>query len=157
VAQPDGRFVVARLRQRTVSLTARTDVIFTVHTLLQLYVQPFISAGAYDRYQVVAAPRAADPGVPIATRLLPGTDRIAALLPDGSAVSFDRPDDLRESLNATAVFRWEYRPGSFVTAVWTHRLDAGTAVRRSLGDAIRDFSGAGASAFLLKTSLRLGR
>ncbi|HET7617221.1 MAG TPA: DUF5916 domain-containing protein, partial [Vicinamibacterales bacterium] len=129
VAQPDGRFVVARLRQRTVSLTARTDVIFTVHALLQLYVQPFVSTGAYDRYQVVAAPRAARPSdrvAAITTRLL-SDDRIAARLPDGSAVSFDRPDEVLESMNATAVFRWEYRPGSFVTAVWNHRLDAGTA------------------------------
>jgi hypothetical protein len=68
------------------------------------------------------------------------------------------PDSVRYSSNATVVFRWEYRPASFVTAVWNRRQDASSPRREPLGDAIGGFDASGGTnVFLLKTSLRLGR
>jgi hypothetical protein len=138
------RPIVARLHQDTVSVITRADVIFDVHALVQVYVQPFISAGQYDRFQQLAAPRATAPA-----------DRFDAL--DGPP-QVALPDEAHGSLNATIVFRWEYRPASFVTAVWTHRQEAIAEGRRTLGDAWRGLTNRdGADVFLLKTSLRLGR
>jgi hypothetical protein len=145
-----GTWLVSRRRQQTAAMTARADLVFTVHAILQAYVQPFVSVGRNDRYQRLVSPRAADPR----GRFAPVTvDEAGGLVP-----GFTPPDAVRRALNATVVFRWEYRPGSFVTAVWNRRLDDSENVRTTLAHAIDTFGGAGAAdAFLVKTSLRLGR
>ena len=54
------RWVFARMDQRTASLTARLNYIFSPTLSLQFYAQPFISAGDYDGFMEVADPRADD-------------------------------------------------------------------------------------------------
>ena len=146
VSGPDGvtpDYVVGRLRQQTASLLNRADLIFNVRASLQFYLQPFVSTGRYDRLQRLVDPRAARP-----------TSRFAPL--PGRTV--DTPDGVERSLNATVVFRWEYRPASFLTVVWNRRQDTVAPGRASLAGAIGGFTGTGAAdAFLVKTSLRLGR
>lgn len=104
-------YIVGRLNQQTLSLTTRVDLIFTVRALLQLYVQPFVASGRYDSYQRLVDSRADAP----AARFAPVIESENGALPVG------QPDAVRCS-NATVVFRWEYRPASFVT--WS-----GTGVR----------------------------
>ncbi|HET6703226.1 MAG TPA: DUF5916 domain-containing protein, partial [Gemmatimonadaceae bacterium] len=53
-------WVVARLTQRTASLTARLSYTFTPDLSLQLYAQPFVSGGAYRDFQQVVDARAAN-------------------------------------------------------------------------------------------------
>jgi hypothetical protein len=117
---------VARDRQRTASLTTRADVAFSSRIVLQFYAQPFSTTGRYDRFQQLIAPRAADPAAQFMR------------IDDGSIASIAPPDATQRTLNGNLVLRWEYRPGSFFTAVWNHQRDV-------------------ADVFLIKTSVRLGR
>jgi hypothetical protein len=138
---PDYR--VARLRQETLALTLRGDLIFSPRLALQAYLQPFGSAGRYDRYQRLASPLDPDPG----RRFVPAA-------PDGLAA----PDGRQRTLNGDLVLRWEYRPGSFLTAVWNHRSDRlSQDVRPSpAGDLTGAFGDPAADVLLIKVSRRFG-
>jgi len=104
-------YLVARLRQETLSLTLRGDLTFSPRLALQAYLQPFSSAGRYDRYQRLVAPRDPRPERRF-TPVVPG------------AAGFAAPDGRRRTLNGDLVLRWEYGPGSFLTIVWNHQRDA---------------------------------
>ena len=129
------RWVFGRLDQRTASLTARLNYIFTPTLTLQFYAQPFISAGDYDGFMEVQEPRAARFGDRF--RRLPedeirqcadedgnvffGVRPRAAGCGDGAgfAYRFGQPDFNFRQLNSNAVLRWEYRPGSTLFVVWS--------------------------------------
>ncbi|HSJ23675.1 MAG TPA: DUF5916 domain-containing protein [Longimicrobiales bacterium] len=120
----DREYIFAELDQTTVSLTARLNYTFTRDLSLQLYAQPFISAGDYSSFRRVADPRAADFNTRFRTF---GDDEISrdgrtytATVADGAAVSFSDPDFTVRSLRSNAVLRWEYRPGSTLFLVWSH-------------------------------------
>jgi hypothetical protein len=132
---PAGRphYVLARLRQTTVSLTTRVDLAFSPRLTLQLYAQPFASAGRFDRYAEVASPRAARTA-----------DRVRVFEPermssdpagggwrfdlgaDGLATLPDPTFHVRD-LHANLVLRWEYRPGSALFVVWSQQREAALA------------------------------
>ncbi len=137
-------YIVGRVRQETVSLTLRADLTLSPRLALQLYAQPFGSTGRYDRFQHLVAPR--DP-VP--------AHRFAPFAIDGRLPA---PDAQERSLNGSLALRWEYRPGSFLTAVWNHQRDAASSlVTRSPGSTLMDlFGDPPTNVVLLKTSFRLG-
>jgi hypothetical protein len=116
---------LAALRQLTWSLTARASYVFTPNLSFQLYAQPFVSAGRYDRYREVAAARAHDldarfPRVAGVARAA-GVDHVD-IDGDGRAeYSIEDPDFTVRELRANAVVRWEYRPGSTLFVVWSQQ------------------------------------
>jgi len=72
------------------------------------------------------------------------------------AWSIARPDGTEHTLIASAVARWELAPGSFLTAVWSHRGDrAAITTTARLGD---ELTGAlaqpGSDVFLVKLGWR---
>jgi hypothetical protein len=120
------RYVLARIDQKTLRLTARVDWAFTPTLSLQLYAQPFVSSGTYSEYKEVIRPRASL----FEDRFRLYTDEVACnadlecevdLNGNGEAdFSFGRPDFNYRQFNSTLVFRWEYRPGSVVFFAWQH-------------------------------------
>lgn len=140
VAQPSAgdatRYVFANLDQRTVSLTARLDYTFSPELSLQLYAQPFLSAGAYDGFREAAEPRASrfDERLrPLSAgelRTCDGFYGVRGQEPGcedatGFAYSFSDPDFNTKQFRSNAVLRWEYRPGSTLFVVWNQgRTDA---------------------------------
>ena len=52
-------YIVARLRQRVASITARADIAFSRRITLQLYAQPLIGSARYNGFAEVVPPRAA--------------------------------------------------------------------------------------------------
>lgn len=161
------RYVKGRLEQTSAALTARLSYTFTPDLALQLYAQPFVSAGSYKEFMEVADPRAgrfddrfhtyaaaklAYDAVEEAYRV----DRDG----DGSVdFSFDDPNFNFKELRSNLVLRWEYRPGSTLFLVWSqdrtafHR-DRTIALSRDLD---RLLSTAGTNVFLLKVNYWLGR
>jgi len=131
---------VAHLDSRTLSATTRADVVLSPHLSVQLYAQPFATTSRFDLPQVVVAPRAADPFARVSA-----LDPLAT--PDASET---------RTLNASVVLRWEYRPGSFVTAVWNQVRATDSVpdadVRHAFG---RVFDDPATSVLALKISLRL--
>ena len=91
----------AQLDQTTTRITTRLNYTVTPSLSLQLYAQPFVSAGAYDGYKELLAPRAEVYDNRYAAFSYAGND-------DFNVVSF----------RTTNVLRWEYRPGSALFVVW---------------------------------------
>ncbi|MGQ0641476.1 MAG: DUF5916 domain-containing protein [Gemmatimonadaceae bacterium] len=114
VEHVDAHYVVGDVRQTTASLTARVDYSFTPRLSLQLYAQPFLSAGAYNRLGEVvnAHSRSAANRV---HRFTPG---------ERSSLDFANPDFAFNELRTNSVVRWEYRPGSTIFLVWSHGRSA---------------------------------
>jgi hypothetical protein len=128
-------WVRGRLDQTTASLTLRAAYTFTPELSLQVYAQPFVSAGAFTAFSRVTAPRAAT----YAERVTPYAETEIAYDAAGDAYrvdadgngeaefSFGNPDFTLRELRSTVVLRWEYRPGSSLFVVWSQGRSMQTA------------------------------
>lgn len=92
------RYLFADLEQRSFEIGTRADWTLTSKLSFQLYMQPFIASGDYHDVHALARARSAD--------YLPYTG------PAGD------PDFNFRSVRASAVVRWEFRPGSALYVVW---------------------------------------
>ena len=110
-------YVFGRLEQKTHSLTLRVNYTMTPNLSLQVYGQPFVSAGHYVSYKELVNGRAER-----------YEDRYAPYAYDGNA------DFNVLSFRTTNVLRWEYRPGSALFVVWQQgREGQGVPGRFALG------------------------
>jgi hypothetical protein len=118
------RYLFATLDQTTLSMDTRVNVAFSPALTLEVYAQPFVSAGDYGDLKQLHAPRtrAFDVfGRDVGTSARDSTG-VYQIDPDdaGPAPSFgvgDRDFSFR-SLRGNAVLRWEWRPGSTLYLVW---------------------------------------
>ncbi len=138
------RYLFAGLHQTTVSLTARLNALFTPNVSLELYLEPFLSSGRYERPKELAAPRTFEfneygSDVGTMSRTANGGYRID---PDGAGpvTSFDvsNKNFNFRTLQANAVFRWEWRPGSTLFLVWQQSRSA-RLLPTSADDRVGDF------------------
>ena len=83
------------------SLTTRLNYTVTPNLSVQLYAQPFVSAGDYGEFKQLADGRSRGYG-----------DTLRAVDYVGN------PDFNYRSFRTTNVVRWEYRPGSTLFVVW---------------------------------------
>jgi len=104
------RYVFADLDQRSFQLGTRVDWTLTPKLSFQLYMQPFVASGDFQDYHSLVAASTAD------------------YEPYLGAVA--NPDFDFRSVRASAVARWEFRPGSALYVVWNENradtLDTGT-------------------------------
>ncbi len=126
-------YIFGHIEQQTVNLTGRLDFAFTPDLSLQIYLQPFVSAGRYSRFRQIADPRAdnyEDRFDALETMVIPNGDpddyNDYRADVDGNGIfetyteSFADPDFNFKQFHANTVLRWEYRPGSVLFAVWSH-------------------------------------
>ncbi|HEX6909935.1 MAG TPA: DUF5916 domain-containing protein, partial [Longimicrobium sp.] len=168
------RYVFGTLDQTTVSLETRLDWTFTPRLSLQLYAQPFVSAGRYDGFKELTTPGefafaayGDDRGTlcrvggvyvvdPVAARPCP--TELPAQNDPNFIVRFGDPDFNVRSLRGNAVLRWEYRPGSTLFFVWQQSRSG----FEPLGDFDLDrdasaiFDGPSHNVFLIKASYWIG-
>lgn len=100
------RYVFGRLDQTTMRVTTRVNYTITPTLSLQVYAQPFISAGDYSGFKELANGR--------------------SKAYEGRYRPFDyqsNPDFNIRSFRTTNVLRWEYRPGSALFVVWQQGRD----------------------------------
>jgi hypothetical protein len=95
------RYVFGRIDQKTVAITTRFNYTMTPNLSLQVYAEPFVSAGEYSNYKELVDGRAER-----------YEDRYRPYAYDGNA------DFNIRSFRTTNVLRWEYRPGSQLFLVW---------------------------------------
>jgi hypothetical protein len=100
-------YLFAHLDQELLSFTSRFSYTATTTMSLQLYAEPFLTTGRYFRLRELASPRAAG-----------YDDRYRPFAAATDNASFNVKE-----LHASAVARWEYRPGSTVFLVWTQGRD----------------------------------
>ncbi len=126
------RNVFARLDQHTVSMNTRLNMTFSPDLTLELFAQPFLANGHYDRLAQYVAPRSGDivvygsgMGTVTETKDSKGMLVSSKVDPDGagpaSSFTISNPDFNIRSLRGTAVLRYEYRPGSTLFFVWTQQ------------------------------------
>lgn len=131
------RYVFASLHQSTLALDTRAEWTFTPALSLQLYAQPFVSAGRFSDFKEFLTPRTYAFAVY-------GSDR-GAIAAKGSTITVDpggpapsfrfgNPNFNIRNLRGNAIVRWEYRPGSAIFFVWQQQ--------RSDVETIGDFNGA---------------
>ncbi len=160
------RYVFAGLTQNAVSMNTRVNVTFTPNLTFELFAQPLIASGRFDRYNEFAAPRDRQRlvyGEDVGTvAVLPGPRDTIVIDPDGAgpAQSFRivDPSFTLRSLRGNAVLRWEYRPGSTLFLVWTRQ--AASQLSRGAIDFGEDsralLRGPSDNIFLVKVSYRIG-
>ncbi len=107
---------VARLDQKTVSVTTRLNWTASPTLSLQLYAQPFATGGDYSDWREVSDPHSRS----YAGQFTPFT----LLGDDAGGFNF-------KQFRSNSVLRWEYRPGSTLFLVWQQGrtqdgIDAGT-------------------------------
>lgn len=158
------RYVFANVQQREARLNTRLDWTFSPWLSLQLFLQPFASAGQFSRFKEFTTPRAfrfAEYGVDAGeVTTVSGGQRID---PDGAGPSpaFIVPtqDFTVRALRGNAVLRWEYQPGSALFFVWSQQREvelevANFGVANQVG---RAFADPGRHVFLIKYSKWIGR
>jgi hypothetical protein len=141
-------YTFAHLDQHTTSLTARLNFTFSPDMSLQTYLQPFVSKGQYSSVrQLSTTPRAEA-----------YDDRYAPY--NNPGVTSDPGGFNFKQLQSNVVFRWEYKPGSTLFAVWNSGRQGflpreGTESFR--GDVGNLFDLHPANTFLVKVSYWLNR
>ena len=92
------RYLFGDLRQKTLSANLRLNWIFTPTLSIEVFAQPLVSSVHYRQVLQLARPRTVEL---VPTEIDPGK------------YSFTFT-----SIRSSAVFRWEYRPGSTLFLVW---------------------------------------
>jgi hypothetical protein len=98
-------YVFAHIDQTTVNVTGRFNYTITPNLSVQLYAQPFVSAGDYTGFKEVADPLSES----YENRYKPFAY---------AAPIYGNPDFNVKSFRTTNVLRWEYKPGSTLFVVW---------------------------------------
>jgi hypothetical protein len=135
VTDTKAHYVFGRLAQTTVSFNGRVSYTMSPTLSLQLYAEPFVSAGDYSAFKELVNGRA-----------LVYSDRY-------SHFSYaDNPDFNYRSFRTTNVLRWEYKPGSTLFVVWQQARegsvdDGAFQFRRDFHDT---FNTPGRNVFLVK-------
>jgi hypothetical protein len=159
-------YLFGRIDRQELSTTIRFDVALTSRMSFELYAEPFLSAGEYGSFRLVADPRAdayADRFDPLDDDQLvrPGNGETVEIDVNGDAdVDFylSDPDFRVVSLRTNAVLRWEFSPGSTLFLVWQQsRRDYTQVGRLNFGDAFGDvFTTPGTNSIAMKVAYWLG-
>lgn len=100
-ATDDSRYIFARIYQQTVGVQTRLNYTVTPTLSIQLYAEPFVSAGNYSNFKELVNGR---------SKSYEGRYR--------PTLYSDNPDFNYRSFRTTNVLRWEYKPGSTLFVVW---------------------------------------
>jgi hypothetical protein len=160
------RYIFGDIEQRELSISTRVAWTFSPKLSLQVFAQPLVSSGRFDRYKEFRTPGTFAFDVYGRDRGSIVRDRATQEVrvdPDGAGMAptfqFDEEEFTVRALRGNAVLRWEYRPGSTIFLVWqqvredeTPVADLQAAMRP--GDAFRV---AAHNVFLIKASYWFGR
>ena len=159
------RYVFADLDQTTLYMDTRVEWTFTPLLSLQVYAQPFVSAGSYSGFKEFSAPRTYDFAVYGKDRgtISRSSDGVYTVDPDGPGLApsfaFGDPNFNVRNLRGNAVLRWEYRPGSALFVVWQQQREGFEPIGdfsagRDVGDIFKTVP---TNVFLIKATYWLGR
>ena len=125
--QPDTeeRYIFGSINQKTLSMSLRLDLVLTPELTIQFWGQPFIASGDYSDFKYITEPQADQFSDRFHTY---GTDEIVYvedgyydITETGSGLNYQigNPDFNVKEFLSNLVFRWEYRPGSYLYLVWS--------------------------------------
>lgn len=156
------RHIFADLIQETFSCSIRVNWLFSPRLSLQVYLQPFITAGDYTGFKELARPKSFSFNhFDNNNSTINLEDGCYTIDPDGTGetppFSFYDPDFNYKSLRGTIVLRWEYRPGSTLYVVWNqNRADYANPGDFKFGRDFRElFRAPGDNIFMIKLTYLL--
>lgn len=122
----DYRYIFGSIDQKTLSLSIRLDLVLTPELTIQYWGQPFIASGDYREFKYISDPHA-DQFTDRFHTYAAGEiayDELSSyysINEDGTdlSYSFGNPDFNGKEFLSNMVFRWEYRPGSYLYLVWS--------------------------------------
>jgi hypothetical protein len=123
---PAGINVVGRLNQKIASLTLRAEFYLNPKLSFRYYANPYFTSVDFSDYRRVANPHSAHANDRFHTF---ANDELSFDAPNNSyavtepgvpSYEFSNPDEFYSVFQSNFVFKWEYKPGSVLYAVWTH-------------------------------------
>jgi hypothetical protein len=153
-------YILSRINQKTFSLTLRLNYTLTPNLSLQLYTQPYVSAGKYSEFKEVIefqAEKYADRWHIFTSEellLKNGIYNLSPISETGEMFTFGDPDFNFRQFRLNFVLRWEYLLGSTLYLVWQNGInDYAEFGNLSLRDDLKGlFSSPSDNAFMLKIS-----
>jgi hypothetical protein len=143
----EARYLFGTLEQKTASLTLRADYALTPNLTVQLYGEPFVSAGKYRDFKRINDPKASRyrdrfrdfEGSEISYDASDGTYLIDEDRDGEVDYEISDPDFNVKAFNSNLVVRWEFSPGSLVYLVWSQgrsgtASDGSFSFRRDIQD-----------------------
>ncbi|MCB8994389.1 MAG: carbohydrate binding family 9 domain-containing protein [Bacteroidales bacterium] len=97
------RYILGKIDQKTLSFTLRVDYSLSPEFSFQYYGSPFVSRGLYSEFKELTNPTAEN-----------YYDRY-----ENYTGPVNNPDFNFHEFRSNLVLKWEYRPGSFLYAVWS--------------------------------------
>jgi len=153
-------YILGRIDQTTLSLTVRLNYTLTPNLSLQIYSQPYVSAGKYSEFKDATQLRAEN--YDARWHIFSGNEiffenNYYHLIPPeagGDEISIYNPDFNFRQFRLNLVLRWEYLPGSVLYLVWTNGIeDYANTGSLSLGDDFQSlFNSPSSNVFLVKVS-----
>ena len=153
-------YILGRIDQTTLSLTVRLNYTLTPNLSLQIYSQPYVSAGKYSEFKDATQLRAEN--YDERWHIFSGNEiffenNYYHLIPPeagGDEISIYNPDFNFRQFRLNLVLRWEYLPGSVLFLVWTNGInDYANTGSLSLGDDFKSlFNSPSHNVFLIKVS-----
>ncbi len=162
----DQRYIFGSIDQKTLSMSLRIDLIITPELTIQFWGQPFIATGDFYDFKHITEPKADHFYDRFHTYHAEeisydqAGDRYKINETDPAlSYEFGNPDFNIKEFLSNLVFRWEYRPGSFIYLVWSQsRSDSNSYGTLHFGDDFTDiWEIHPMDAILLKVSYRIGR
>ncbi len=130
------RYVFAEIEQSQWSVPIRFNFAFTPDLTLEVYGEPFIASGRYDRFGELPAPRRRDLrvyGEAAGTAVAVDSAGTRTVTADGTTFVIGNRDFNVASFRSNVVLRWEWRRGSTLFLVW--QMNRGSSEPR--GDLVR--------------------
>ncbi len=162
----DERYIFGSIEQKTLSMSFRVDLVLTPELTIQFWGQPFIASGDYFDYKYITEPKAEQfterfHSYEAGEILYSDADDMYRISEPGTGLNyeFENPDFNIKEFLSNLVFRWEYRPGSYVYLVWSQSRSGEDAYGQFRLN--ENFSGIWdihpTDVLLLKVSYRIGR
>jgi len=163
---PADRYVFGSIDRKTFSMSLRIDLILSPELTIQFWGQPFIASGDYSAFKYITDPHA-DNFTDRFHHYTEGeisydseySNYLVTETGSGLSYDFENPDFNVKEFLSNLVFRWEYRPGSFLYLVWSQtRSGYDQWGQFKFGDDFLDMWDAHpTNVVMLKLSYRLGR
>ncbi len=120
------RYIYGSIDQKTFSMSARIDLVLSPELTIQFWGQPFIASGDFSDFKYITNPKAEQFSDRFHTYNSgeisyddPSSTYTVSEEDTGLTYEFGNPDFNVKEFLSNLVFRWEYRPGSYLYLVWS--------------------------------------
>jgi hypothetical protein len=160
------RYIFGSIDRKTFSMSVRIDLVLSPELTIQFWGQPFIASGDYSEFKYITDPHADKFSDRFHTYAASeifynGASREYLVIETGSGLTygFGNPDFNVKEFLSNLVFRWEYRPASYLYLVWSQtRSGYDPWGFFNFGDDFMDMWDAHpTNVVMLKLSYRIGR